>query len=64
MDEGIARHKNKFTAPDGERHFERTGDEPFCGMVQWLVSIAQAKQLQIEWLPDEQKTFGNCELNK
>ncbi len=61
------RTKAPFICPiiyEGQRHFERTGDEPFCGMVQWLVSIAQAKQLQIEWLPDEQKTFGNCELNK
>ena len=45
-------------------HFERTGYEPYCGMLHWLVDVAEKRKLQIEWLPDEAESCADCELNK
>ena len=61
------RTKGRFVCPliyEGQRHFERTGFEPYFGMFPWLIDVAQKRKLKIEWLPDEQKSCGDCELNK
>ncbi|MBC7820928.1 MAG: hypothetical protein IAG10_28930, partial [Planctomycetaceae bacterium] len=61
------RTKGRFVCPliyEGQRHFERTGYEPYCGMIRWLVDVAEKRKLQIEWLPDEAESCGDCELNK
>jgi hypothetical protein len=48
----------------GQRHFERTGYEPYFGMFDWLIDIAERRKLEIEWLPDESGGCDDCELNK
>lgn len=61
------RTKGRFLCPlvyDNQRHFERTGFEPYAGMFPWLLAIAREHELQIEWLPDEGKSCQDCELNK
>jgi hypothetical protein len=37
----------------GQRHFQRTGCEPYFGMFPLLIEVAKEKGLQIEWIPDE-----------
>lgn len=49
---------------EGHRHFERTGFEPYVGLFPWLLDVARQHKLEIDWLPDEQKSCGDCELNK
>lgn len=46
------------------RHFERTGFEPYVGLYPWLIDVAVKRNLRIEWLPDEGKSCGDCELNR
>lgn len=61
------RTKGPFICPliyEGHRHFERTGYEPYFGMYDWLIAVAAAKQLEIEWLPDEVRSCYDCELNR
>lgn len=61
------RTKGRFVCPliyEGQRHFERTGYEPYFGMFPWLIDVAQKRKMKIEWLPDEQESCGDCELNK
>lgn len=61
------RTKGPFTCPltyYGQRHFERTGYEPYFGMFPWLVDVAKKQNLKIEWIPDEKQSCGDCELNK
>lgn len=48
----------------GQRHFERTGFEPYFGMFDWLLDVAEKRKLEIEWLPDESVGCEDCELNK
>lgn len=48
----------------GHRHFERTGFEPYFGMFPWLLDVAEKGRLEIEWIPDERKSCGDCQLNK
>jgi hypothetical protein len=55
---------------DGE--FVGRGDDGFdhvlerigFGMFDWLVSVAEKRKLQIEWLPDQSASCQDCELNK
>ncbi len=61
------RTKGNFLCPliyEGQRHFERTGYEPYFGMFRWLIDVAQKRKLKIEWLPDERESCQDCELNK
>jgi len=61
------RTKGPFTCPlvyEGHRHFERTGFEPYVGMFPWLIDVVQKRKLQLEWVPDEQKSIYDCELNR
>ncbi len=61
------RTKPPFTCPitwEGQRHFERTGFEPYFGLFPWLIDVAQKRKLLIEWIPDEERTCADCELNK
>jgi hypothetical protein len=58
------RTKGPFVCPivyDGHRHFERTGFEPYIGMFPWLVDVAKKGKLEIQWIPDEQKSCLDCE---
>lgn len=48
----------------GIRHFERTGHEPFEGLIPWLVDVAESRKLQLQWLPDQGMTCGDCEFAK
>lgn len=61
------RTKGPFTCPliyEGQRHFERSGYEPYFGMYDWLIAVVSTKQLEIEWLPDEARSCYACELNR
>ena len=61
------RTKAPFICPliyEGQRHFERTGWEPYSEMLPWLVDVARKRQLKVEWVPDEQQSCEDCELNK
>lgn len=61
------RTQGPFVCPlvyENQRHFERTGFEPYVGMFPWLIQVARDNELLIEWLPDEGKTCQDCELNK
>jgi hypothetical protein len=61
------RTKAPFACPlvyEGHRHFERTGFEPYVGMFPWLINVAERRKLEIDWMPDEQQSCGDCELNK
>lgn len=61
------RTKGPFTCPliyEGQRHFERTGFEPYAGLYPWLLDVAAKRKLQIEWIPDEGKSCYDCELNR
>jgi len=49
---------------EGQRHFERTGFEPYFGLFPWLIDVAHARKLELEWIPDEKKSCEDCELNK
>jgi hypothetical protein len=49
---------------EGHRHFERTGFEPYFGMFPWLVDVARKGKLEIQWVPDENESCQDCELNK
>jgi hypothetical protein len=60
------RTKGPFLCPliyDGQRHFERTGFEPYFGLLDWFVDVANQRNLKIEWLPDEAQSCRDCELN-
>lgn len=60
------RTKGPFRCPltfAGHRHFERTGFEPYFGLFPWLLDVAQKGNLEIEWIPDERPSCGDCELN-
>lgn len=46
----------------GHRHFELTGTEPYAELLPWLLTVAKKNKLQIECLPDEQRTAARCEL--
>ena len=61
------RTKGPFTCPltyEGHRHFERTGFEPYFGMFPWLIDVAKLHQIEIQWVPDEQQSCCDCELNR
>ncbi len=61
------RTKAPFKCPityEGIRHFERTGHEPFEGLIPWFIDIAKSRKLQLEWLPDEGESCGDCEFSK
>ncbi len=61
------RTKGPFLCPlayEGQRHFERSGFEPYFGMYPWLLEVAKANKLEIEWIPDEQKSCADCQLNR
>ena len=61
------RTKGRFLCPlvyEGQRHFERSGFEPYFGMYPWLLEVAKANKLEIEWIPDEQESCGDCQLNR
>jgi hypothetical protein len=61
------RTKGPFICPiiyEGHHHFERTGYEPYVGLYPWLTDVVQRKKLQLEWVPDEQKSLEDCELAK
>ncbi len=61
------RTKPPFTCPivvAGHRHFERTGSEPYSLFLPWLIDVAEKRRLSIEWIPDEQKSSFECELNR
>lgn len=61
------RTKGPFLCPltyQNQRHFERTGFEPYFGMFPWLIDVARKHGLQVEWTPDEQKSCADCELNR
>jgi hypothetical protein len=61
------RTKGSFTCPliyAGHRHFERTGFEPYVGMFPWLVDAVKKRKLELQWIPDEKQSCGDCELNK
>ena len=61
------RTKGPFLCPliyEGVRHFERTGYEPYIGMLDLFTDVARRRNLKIEWLPDERESCGDCELNR
>lgn len=61
------RTQGTFTCPiiyENHKHFERTGFEPYFGMFPWLIEVAKKHKLEIEWIPDEAKSCGDCELNR
>ncbi len=61
------RTQGPFVCPliyEGYRHFERTGYEPYCGMFPWLIDVARKRQLDVQWVPDEQPSCLACELNR
>ena len=61
------RTKGDFLCPrvyEGLRHFERTGCEPYVGMLPLLFDVARRRDLKILWLPDEGRPCGDCELNR
>ena len=61
------RTKGPFLCPltyEGHRHFERTGFEPYFGMFPWLLDVARGRKLDVQWLPDEGESCGDCELNR
>lgn len=61
------RTKGPFACPliyRGLRHFERSGYEPYFDMLDLFLDVAQRRKFKIEWLPDEGKSCGDCELNK
>ena len=61
------RTKPPFTCPiviSGHRHFERTGSEPYSVFLPWLIDVAEKRKLSIEWIPDEQKSSFECQLNR
>lgn len=60
------RTRGPFSCPlifKGHRHFERTGFEPYFGMFPWLIDVAEKRELKIQWIPDEQESCRDCELN-
>lgn len=60
------RTKAPFLCPivyQGHRHFERTGYEPYAGMLPWLVDLAHRRRLEVRWVPDEQASCGDCQRN-
>jgi hypothetical protein len=61
------RTKGPFLCPhiyEGQRHFARTGYEPYIGMLPWLLDVARRHKLKVEWLPDEGQGIGDCQLNR
>jgi hypothetical protein len=61
------RTKGPFLCPliyEGERHFERSGFEPYIDLLDLFMDVAQRRNLKIEWLPDEGKSCGDCQLNR
>lgn len=61
------RTKGRFLCPlvyEGHRHFERSGFEPYFGMYPWLLEVAKTNKLEIEWIPDERDSCGDCQLNR
>ena len=61
------RTEGPFVCPitfEGCRHFERTGFEPYFGMYPWLLQVARERKLQIEWIPDQEESYVDCELAK
>lgn len=61
------RTKPPFTCPiifEGHRHFERSGFEPYFGMFPWLIEVVRSHELELQWLPDEDRSAQDCELNK
>jgi hypothetical protein len=61
------RTRGPFICPliyEGQRHFERTGFEPYFGMFDWLIDVAEKRKLAIEWIPDERKSCQDCEMNR
>jgi hypothetical protein len=60
------RTKGPFICPityEGLRHFERTGFEPYIGMLDLLLEVVEHRKLNIEWLPDEGKSCKDCTLH-
>ena len=47
-----------------QRHFERTGFEPYFGLFPWIIDVARNNKLELEWVPDEQESCRDCELNR
>ena len=53
-----------YRTKDIQRHFERTGFEPYFGMLEWMIDVAEKRKHKIHWLPDETGTCADCELNR
>ena len=42
----------------GQRHFEASGEEPFRGLIDLLVELAERKKFRVELIPDEKSRSG------
>jgi hypothetical protein len=65
--EACIRTRAPFVCPiiiENKRHYERSGYEPYIGMLPWLIQVAHDKKLEIDWIPDEGGSIFNCEINR